>query len=152
MKTVIHATAGTLALVIIATFLASTVIAELCLDYRAISVVKTAIFYGVFLLAPLMAITGGSGFALAASRSGGLVERKKARMRIIGANGVLVMLPAAVFLYFRANAGSFDGQFYVVQFVELAGGMLQLCLLTLNFRDGRRMTEKKRLLATRNAA
>lgn len=152
MKTVIHATAGTLALALVATFLASTIIAELCLDYRAITIVKTAIFYGVFLLVPLMAITGGSGFALAASRSGGLVERKKARMRIIGANGALVMLPAAVFLYFRANAGSFDGLFYVVQIIELAGGMLQLCLLILNFRDGRRMTERKRMLAARNAA
>nr|WP_210422038.1 hypothetical protein [Rhizobium sp. ACO-34A] len=152
MKTVLHAAAGTLALALVSTFLASTIISELCLDYRAITIVKTAIFYGVFLLVPLMAITGGSGFALAANRSGGLVERKKARMRIIGANGLLVMLPAAVFLYFRASVGSFDGLFYVVQIIELAGGMLQLCLLILNFRDGRRMTEKKRLLAARNTA
>lgn len=151
MKARIHATAGTLALVLVIIFLASTLIAELALDHGAVVTVKSAILYGVCLLIPLMAVTGGSGFSLAAGREGPLIGAKKRRMRLIAANGLLVMLPAAVFLSFRASAGTFDTVFYAVQVAEICGGLLQLALLGLNLRDGLRMTAKKRALAHKAA-
>lgn len=147
MKARIHAIAGTLALALVATFLLATLISEFALGPAAIVTVKTAIFYGIFLLIPVIAATGGSGFSLASGRSGPLIDGKKRRMRLIAANGALVMLPSAVFLSFQASAGAFDTAFYAVQAIELAGGALQFCLLGLNFRDGLKMTEKRRMLA-----
>ncbi len=152
MKARIHAVAGASALALVATFLLSTLVSELALGHAAVATVKTAIFYGIFALIPLIAATGGSGFWLASGRGGPLIDGKKRRMRFIAANGALVMLPSAIFLSFKASAGAFDTVFYVVQVIELAGGALQFCLLGLNMRDGLKMTEKKRQLARRKAA
>ena len=48
-----------------------------------------------------------------------LVARKKRRMPVIAANGLLILVPAAVVLDQWAAAGAFDARFYVVQAVEL---------------------------------
>ena len=97
---------------------------------------STIVAYGLVVLVLAMAVTGGSGFALAKARKGWLLEQKKKRMPIIALNGVLVMIPAAIFLNFKAAAGEFDGLFYAVQVVELVVGVVQLTLMGMNFRDG----------------
>jgi len=61
----------------------------------------------------------------------------------IAANGVLVMIPAALFLSSQAAAGRFDASFYAAQAVELLVGAVQLTLMGLNFRDGRRLAGKQ---------
>ncbi len=86
-----------------------------------------------------MAVTRASGMALSKSRSGKLVDLKKKRMRIVAINGILVMVPAAVFLYLKTATGEFDMTFFSVQVVELVAGVVQLTLLTRNFRDGLRL-------------
>ena len=43
-------------------------------------------------------------------------------MPIIGANGVLILPPAAIFLDQWASLGTFDTKFYVVQGLELVAG------------------------------
>ena len=91
-----------------------------------------------------MAITGGSGFSLGRSRKGAIVQQKKRRMAIIGSNGLLVMIPAALFLNGKAAAGEFDALFYAVQVVELIVGAVQLVLMGTNFRDGLRLAGKLR--------
>jgi hypothetical protein len=58
-----------------------------------------------------VAASGGSGFLLGKSRRGWLLDRKKKRMAIIGTNGLLVMIPAALFLQSRAAAGDFDASY-----------------------------------------
>lgn len=136
MKPIIHGIAGTTAMLIITSFWISTLVSEIFLDYAAVAAVKHAIVYGIFLLVPFMAATGGSGFALGKSRKGYLLDQKKKRMAIIGANGLLVMIPAAIFLNGKAAAGEFDALFYVVQVVELIVGVVQLTLMGMNFRDG----------------
>ena len=136
MKPIVHAIAGTTAMLIITSFWISTLISEIFLDYAAIAAVKHAIVYGLLLLVPFMAATGGSGFALGRTRKGYLLDRKKKRMAIIGANGLLVMIPAAIFLNGKAAAGEFDALFYAVQVVELIVGVVQLILMGMNFRDG----------------
>jgi hypothetical protein len=91
---------------------------------------------------PFLAATGGSGFALSKTRNGPLVDQKKKRMPVIAANGLLVMIPAAIFLNSKAAAGEFDAMFYSVQVVELIVGVVQLILMGMNFRDGLRLAGK----------
>lgn len=102
----------------------------------AVATAKQAILYAMWVWIPAMAITGGSGFSLAGGRSGRLVASKSKRMRFIALNGLLIMLPAAFFLFRKAAAGEFDTVFYVVQAAELLVGAAQLVLMGVNFRDG----------------
>lgn len=149
MKTFVHAGAGTIAMILIAGFLTATLISELLLDATAILAVKKAILAGLCLLIPALAITGGSGFSLARGRHSPAIDRKRWRMKIIVANGLLVLLPLAILLYRRADEGLLDGVFYAMQTLELLAGSTQLTLLALNFRDGRKLSRGKRLAAAK---
>lgn len=142
MKPIFHAIAGSTAMLIITCFWMSTLISELFMDHAAVAAVKHAIVYSLFLLVPFMAATGGSGIALSKTRSGSLLGRKKRRMAVIGANGLLLMVPAAIFLNSKAAAGEFDAMFYAVQIIELVVGAIQLTLMSMNFRDGLRLAGK----------
>ena len=149
MKTFVHAGAGTVAMILIAGFLTATLISELLLDTTAVLAVKKAILAGLCLLIPAFAVTGGSGFSLARGRHSPAIESKRRRMKILAANGLLILLPLAILLYLRAAAGLFDGLFYAMQTLEVLAGFVQLALLVLNFRDGRKMTRGKRLAAAK---
>jgi hypothetical protein len=149
MKTFVHAGAGTIAMILIAGFLTATLISELLLDATAILAVKKAILAGLCLLIPALAITGGSGFSFARGRHSPAIDRKRWRMKIIVANGLLVLLPLAILLYRRVDEGLLDGVFYAMQTLELLAGSTQLTLLALNFRDGRKLSRGKRLAAAR---
>jgi hypothetical protein len=149
MKTVVHAGAGTIAMILIAGFLTATLISELLLDATAILAVKKAILAGLCLLIPALAITGGSGFSLARGRHSPAIDGKRWRMKIIVANGLLVLLPLAILLYRRVDEGLLDGVFYAMQTLELLAGSTQLALLALNFRDGRKLSRGKRLAAAK---
>ena len=128
----------------ILSFWISTAISELFLVKGTVVAVKQAILQGMLLLIPAMAVIGGSGFSLAGSRSGRFIDGKKKRMQIIAMNGLLIMLPSAFFLSHKASAGEFDTVFYVVQVVELAVGVVQLTLMSLNFRDGLKLAGRLR--------
>ena len=60
-------------------------------------------------------------------------------MPFIAANGVLILIPSALFLASKARAVEFDTAFYAVQALELAAGAANITLLGLNMRDGVRM-------------
>lgn len=139
MKHIIHALAGTTAMTLIFVFWTSSLFSEIALNYASVALVKKYIVYGLFLLVPCLAITGGSGIALSQPGAKGLVAKKKKRMAFIATNGLLFMVPAALFLNFKAGRGEFDTLFYSVQLVELFVGLAQLTLLGLNFKDGMRM-------------
>lgn len=142
MKSILHAIAGTSAMLIIAGFWSATLVSEIFLDAAAVAAVKHGIVYGLFVLVPFLAATGGSGFALSKSRQGMLVDRKRKRMAVIAGNGLLVMVPAALFLSSKAAAAEFDSMFYTVQLLELVVGVVQLTLMGMNFRDGRKLAGK----------
>src|SRR4030067_448200 len=114
MKPIAHAITGTTAMLIIASFWISTLVSEIFLNSADVAAVKHAIVYGLFLLVPFMAATGGSGIPLGKTHKGWLLDQKKKRMAIIGANGLLVMVPAAIFLNGKATTGEFDALFYAV--------------------------------------
>jgi hypothetical protein len=139
MIKIIHPVAGVLAILTIATFWLSTALSELFASEAIVTVVKTAIPWGFLLLIPALAAAGGSGFALAKGRRAGLIATKINRMPLIAANGILVLIPSALFLASKARATEFDASFYAVQALELAAGAANITLLGLNMHDGLRM-------------
>lgn len=143
MKSRLHGFFGTVALLCIVTFWVATVITELFLDPASVTLAKNAILAGMWVLIPTMAATGGSGFLLAGSRSGRLVDLKSRRMKAVAANGLLVLLPSAWVLASWANAGQFDGAFYTLQALELVAGAVNVTLLVLNMRDGLRLAGRR---------
>lgn len=141
----IHFFAGFLATLLIASFFSASLFSELLGSTETIVAVKAWIVMpGLFLLVPAIAATGGSGFFLSKSRQGRLVESKKKRMPFIAANGLLVLVPCAIFLNRWAAAGTFDTTFYLVQGVELLAGAVNLTLMGLNIRDGLKMSGRFR--------
>lgn len=140
MPKLAHLVAGMLAPLCIATFFLSTVVVELFGSHATVAQLKSLIVTpGLWILIPAIAIAGGSGMFLARSRKGRLVETKKKRMPFIAANGLLVLVPCAIFLNRWAAAGAFDTAFYLVQAIELIAGAINLALMGLNARDGLRM-------------
>ena len=54
------------------------------------------------------------------------------------------MIPCAIFLDRWAAAGAFDTTFYVVQALELLVGAVNLTLMSMNIRDGMKMSGRFR--------
>jgi hypothetical protein len=128
-----------------ATFFVSTILVELFGSHAAVAQLKSLIVTpGLWILIPAIAAAGGSGLFLSKSRRGRLVDTKKKRMPFIAANGLLVLVPSAIFLNRWATAGTFDTTFYVVQVIELIAGAINLTLMGLNMRDGLRMAGRLR--------
>ena len=144
MMKMIHPVAGTLALATILSFWLSTLLSELFADAATVALVKSLIPWGFLILVPAMALAGMSGFRLGKTWRGPVVAQKRKRMPIIAANGILVLIPAALYLACKAQAGQFDTSFYIVQVIELIAGAVNITLLGLNMRDGLRLSGKLR--------
>jgi len=144
MLTKLHAAVGTLGLMIIAGFWSATAISELFGTSDQIAMAKTAILYGMALLIPSLAAAGITGARLGRGMKLPQVAAKTTRMKVIAANGILILLPSAVFLALRAQAGQFDTAFYAVQVLELLAGATNFTLLSLNLRDGLRIAARLR--------
>ena len=144
MKQYIHRIAAIIATLCIATFFTSSIIVELFGSLNSVTQVKNLIVMpGLFILIPAIATTGATGFALAKDRKSRFVNTKKKRMPIIALNGLLLLLPAAIFLNQWAASGVFDNRFYLVQTLELLVGAINLVLMSLNIRDGLKLTTKQ---------
>lgn len=139
MKHLVHAFTGTAALATTSIFWIATTASELFGSEAMIVVVKTAIPWGLLALVPFLAATGISGTILTGKRTAPLFDRKKRRMIICAINGVLVLVPAALYLASKAKMGEFDAAFYGVQALELLIGAVNISLLSLNLRDGMKL-------------
>jgi hypothetical protein len=144
MIKVIHPVAGAVALLTIATFWLSTATTELFGSQQAVVAVKTTIPWGFLLLIPALAAAGVSGFALAKGQRKGLIGAKIKRMPFIAGNGIIILIPSALFLAAKAGAAEFDASFYAVQALELAAGATNIVLLGLNMRDGLKIAGRLR--------
>jgi hypothetical protein len=140
MLKVIHPIAGVLGFLTILTFWVSTVAVELLRSEETVAAVKQAIPWGFLILIPALAVTGASGFVMAGKSGDPLVRRKRRRMPFIVANGLLILVPAALYLAGLAARGAFGPAFYAVQAVELVAGAANLILMALNLHDGLRLT------------
>jgi hypothetical protein len=138
----IHPIAGVLAFLIILSFWTSTVVSELFGSLETVAAVKRAIPWGFLVLVPALATVGASGFRMAGASSEPHVLRKKRRMPFIAGNGILILIPAALYLAALASRGDFGATFYAVQAVELIAGAVNLTLMALNIRDGLRLTRR----------
>lgn len=136
----VHAAAGVIGFLTILTFWCSTVGSELFGDHATVAAVKSAILWGMFVLVPSMVAVGATGFRLLGGRTARLALAKKKRMLVIGPNGLLVLIPCAVYLNALAASGRFTDTFYAVQAIELIAGMVNLTLMASNIRDGLRLT------------
>ncbi|MEQ5870759.1 hypothetical protein J4E08_12710 [Sagittula sp. NFXS13] len=143
MSKTIHPIAGTIALITILSFWLSTAWSEIFAGEQAVTTVKTWVPYGFLVLLPALMAAGGSGFRLGRKMRGPVVHAKKERMPFIAANGILILIPCALYLSFKAQAGAFDMAFYVVQVIELLAGAANISLLTLNMRDGLRLSRRR---------
>ncbi|WP_159730299.1 hypothetical protein [Methylosinus sp. Ce-a6] len=144
MLKMVHPVAGAVALLTILTFWLSTLFAELFGSEAIVVSVKTSIPWGFFVLIPALMTTGGTGFVLSKGSRAGVIGAKLKRMPFIAANGLLVLIPAALFLASKARAGEFDTAFYAVQAFELLAGATNITLLALNMRDGLRLKGRLR--------
>lgn len=142
MPKFIHPIAGTVTLLTIVTFWASTLISELFMPKTAIITVKTLIPWGFFILIPALVTAGATGFRLARGSKNPLIKAKQNRMPIIAGNGILLLIPTAIFLANKAQNGEFDHIFYAVQAIELIAGFINIILLSLNMRDGLHLKRK----------
>ena len=141
----IHPVAGVLGFCIILSFWISTVLSELFSSPNQILHVKNYILSMMWILIPMMIIVGTSGFKLGGTSTNNYVLAKRKRMPLIGLNGILVLLPCALFLQQKASLGLFDKSFMFMQGVELLAGGLNIMLMALSIRDGLRF--KRRLSA-----
>lgn len=149
MKSKIHAIAALLSFTCIACFWSSTLVSELLLSPDAVAAVKAGIVYAFAVFIPLMILTGATGFAMGGRGTSPQLVAKRRRMPLIALNGLLILIPSALFLNVKAGAGEFDAWFYGVQILELLAGVVNLFLMGMNIRDGRRLTGRlKQRLST----
>lgn len=144
MLRVIHPIAGTIGFLIILTFWTSTVYSEIIGSPEMVSSVKAMVLKGMFILIPAMIIVGASGMTLGRHRKDATTLAKKKRMPFIAGNGLFVLVPAAFYLNSKASAGDFDSVFYAIQTLELIAGAINISLMGMSIRDGRRMGQRRR--------
>ncbi len=135
----IHVTAALTAFCAILTFWLSTISVELLGSESQIVLVKEAIRLGLFVLVPAIAIAGATGAYLGRGSTHPRIRAKRHRMPFIAGNGVLVLVPAVIYLDRLAARGDFGATFVTVQSVELVAGLVNLILMSLNIRDGVRL-------------
>ncbi|RYH01717.1 hypothetical protein EU805_13790 [Salipiger sp. IMCC34102] len=139
----LHGVASAAALLTIATFWVSALTAELVLSSAGVVAVRTAILYALPVLVIAMIVTGASGARLAGRSKAPVVRAKRRRMALVAGNGMLVLVPSVIFLWWRAQAGLLDATFGLVQIIELAAGAVNIVLLALNMKAGLAMRARR---------
>ena len=138
----IHPVAGTVALLTMLSFWTSTVAVELLGSTDDIVAVKHAIMWGLLVLVPAIAATGGTGVVRAGRSKNARILAKKRRMPVIAAIGILVLVPCVLYLGTTASTAGLGTYFHEVQAVELVAGAVNITLMSLNARDGLRLTRR----------
>jgi hypothetical protein len=132
----IHRAAAAGAVAVIVTFLISSAVTELIGTPAEVRLLRHGIMLGLPLLIGCLAAVALTGRRLAGRSRSPVVRRKRRRMLMIAAAGLVALLPCAVLLNYRP-AGA-------LEIIELVAGGLNLALLVQNFRDGRALTRRRR--------
>lgn len=138
----VHPIAGVLALLTMLIFWTSTVAVELFGGRDDIVAVKHAIMWGLLVLVPAIAATGGTGFVRAGRSKNARILAKKRRMQVVAPIGILVLVPCVLYLGTTASASGLGTYFPEVQAIELVAGAVNITLMSLNVRDGLRLTRR----------
>lgn len=147
----IHKISGLIAFILIASFFVSSLFVDMFGNRTAVINVKSYIFVAIWLLIPLMAITGMTGMKMAPKVTSGPIGAKKKRMPFVALNGLLVLLPAAYFLKDMAINGEFNSLFYTLQTIELLAGFINLSLMALNIRDAMSLKKDSKNLSRKSS-
>jgi len=132
-----HFIAGIIVLIILSSFWVSLITADFFLGHEAVAQVRLGIVYALILLIPSMIAVKVTGAKIGVTRMSDIrVQQKKKRATWMAINGVLIMVPAAFFLNYKASSGEFDTVFYIVQGIELFVGSFQYYFVLKNFRMG----------------
>ncbi|WP_407117401.1 hypothetical protein [Bradyrhizobium sp. LMG 9283] len=140
MAKILHPMAGATALVMIATLWISTVLTEVLASHASVTVIKTAIPWASCYWSRRC---GDRRFFLAKEGRAGLIDAKIKRMPFVAGNGILVLIPAALFL--ASNRVRLD--VLCSADAQTACRATNIFLLRLNMRDGFKM--KGRFRASR---
>ena len=131
----VHLVAAVGAVAVIVTFLTSSAVTELIGTPGEVRLLRHGIMLGLPALIGCLATAALTGRRLGGQSRAPVVRRKQRRMQLIAAAGLVVLIPCAVVLNYRAMGA--------LEFVELAAGGLNLALLVLNFRDGRALARRR---------
>jgi hypothetical protein len=140
----VHVAAAVTALAVITTFLVSSGVTELLGGTSDIRTLRHAIVFGLPLLIACLATAGLTGRRLGAGSRSFVLARKQRRLQAAAAVGLLVLVPCALILNHLAAAPVPGSAFAVLEITEFLFGTLNLSLLALNFRDGRRIARRHR--------
>lgn len=139
-----HLAAAVGALALIAIFLLSSTVTELIGTAGDIHLVRQWIVLGLPVLIGCLAIAALSGRRLARHSRAAVIRRKQRRMQIVATAGIVVLVPCALVLDHLTASASAGGVVAALEIGEILAGALNLMLLALNFRDGRRLTRPRR--------
>lgn len=139
----VHRGASFLAFALLVLFWTSTILSEWKGELSWIRRVKTFILSAIPILVIAMAVAGITGSKLAPKAKKGVLATKRLRLQIMAGNGVLVLIPSAVALWWMISQSEPSSSFYSVQAIELIAGALNLTLLGLNIRDGLRLRRRR---------
>ena len=133
----VHRGAAVGAIAVIVLFALSSAATELIGTQAEARIMRHGIMLGLPLLIGCLATVALTGRRLGERSRAPVVRRKRHRMRVIAAIGLVVLVPCAVVLNYRAMG--------VLEITEFVAGGLNLALLVLNFRDGRALARRPRL-------
>jgi hypothetical protein len=131
----VHIIATVIALLTIATFFISSLIAELNGNEGFIKEVKKTILFALPIMLIAMPALGVTGNKLSGKSQNPIVLAKRKRMRFVFINGI-GLITLACFLYYRSHYQSIDTTFLVAQVAELVLGLTNLILIGMNIRSG----------------
>lgn len=143
MRQRVHLAAATVGSLTMLTFWVSTVISEVFGSDTLVTTVKQTIPWGFLVLIPALGATAASGLSMTRASSSSKIRAKRRRMPFIAGNGLLILVPTALYLDHLATSASFGATFYSVQAIELLAGAVNLTLMSLNFRDGITLTRRR---------
>jgi hypothetical protein len=132
------------ALALIMTFLILTTVTELIGTAGDVHIVRQWIVFGLPVLIGCLATAALSGRRLARNSRAAVIRRKQRRMQIVALAGILVLVPCALILDDLTASASAGGVVTALEITEILAGALNLTLLALNFRDGRRLTRPRK--------
>jgi hypothetical protein len=131
----VHLAAAVGAVAVVVTFLVSSAVTELIGTAGTVHALRHGIVLGLPLLIACLATAALTGRRLGGRSRAPVVRRKRRRMQVIAATGLVVLVPCAVLLNYQAMPA--------LEITELAAGGLNLALLVLNFRDGRALARRR---------
>lgn len=136
----IHLSGAVGALALISTFLVSSAVTEMAGNAADVHSLRQWIVFGLPLLIGCLAAAALTGRRLARKSRAAVIRRKQRRMQAVAALGIVVLVPCALILDALTASASVSAVVTGLELTEMLAGALNLTLLLLNVRDGRRLS------------